>query len=169
MIYSFRNSGFRDPETGVYNQTYFMEVFHREWHRHLRENQSLALLYLCPNIHESSDQPHLLELFTNEIQNTLKRATDLIARLDKEHFALGLFNIDAEGTAIVAKRIEEQISEFKSKYGKDKSLMHNYKLIACICHPSKEHKIETLFNSTEALCKKIESDPHQHIVLERLQ
>ena len=68
MIYSFRNSGFRDPETGVYNQTYFMEVFNREWHRHIRDNQSLALLYLCPHIHETVKQPHLLELFMKQVQ-----------------------------------------------------------------------------------------------------
>ena len=68
MIYSFSNSGFRDPETGVYNQTYFMEVFNREWHRHMRDRQGLALLYLCPHIHETISQPQLLELFMKEQQ-----------------------------------------------------------------------------------------------------
>ncbi len=108
MIYSFRNSGFRDPETGVYNQTYFMEVFNREWHRHIREHQSLALLYLCPHIHETVKQPHLLEFFMKEVQEAILRTTDLVARMDNDHFALGLFNINEDGTQIVLERIEKR-------------------------------------------------------------
>ena len=116
MIFSFSNSGFRDPETGVYNQTYFMEVFNREWHRHARDSQSLALLYISPHIHESLKQPHLLERFTQQLQESLLRSTDLIARMNHNKFALGLFNITEAGTETVLKRIDEQIAIFNSEF-----------------------------------------------------
>ena len=165
MIYSFRNSSFRDPETGVYNQIYFMEVFNREWHRHLREKQSLALLYLCPHIHETVKQPHLLELFTNQVQEALLRATDLLARLDTNHFALGLFNVDEQGTQVVLARIEAQINEFKEKYGKDHNFSIDYKLAGGICIPSDDKNIEGLFVQVESLSSQLEQDHDQHQAL----
>ena len=165
MIYSFRNSSFRDPETGVYNQIHFMEVFNREWHRHLREKQSLALLYLCPHIHETVKQPHLLELFTNQVQEALLRATDLIARLDTNHFALGLFNVDEQGTEVVLKRIDEQIKLFKEKYGKDHNFSIAYKLAGGICTPSDDKNIEALFVQVESLSSKLEQEHDQHQAL----
>ncbi|MCS6129452.1 diguanylate cyclase [Shewanella baltica] len=169
MIYSFRNSGFRDPETGVYNQTYFMEVFNREWHRHMREHQSLALLYLCPHIHETVKQPHLLEFFTKQVQEALLRATDMIARLDHNHFALGLFNIDEVGTEVVLKRIEQQISDFNQDFGKNHKLTIDYKLAACICLPTQENKIESLFSNVSQLSQDLEKSNDQSQALIRLQ
>lgn len=169
MIYSFRNSGFRDPETGVYNQTYFMEVFNREWHRHMREHQSLALLYLCPHIHETVKQPHLLEFFTKQVQEALLRATDMIARLDHNHFALGLFNIDEEGTEVVLERIEQHIRAFNQDFGKNHKLNIDYKLAACICLPTQEQKIETLFANVAKLSLALEKNLQQSQALIRLQ
>ncbi|MGL5048299.1 MAG: diguanylate cyclase domain-containing protein [Shewanella sp.] len=169
MIYSFRNSGFRDPETGVYNQTYFMEVFNREWHRHMRDNQSLALLYLCPHIHETVKQPHLLEFFTKHVQEALLRATDLIARLDHNHFALGLFNIDDVGTEVVLKRIEQQIADFNLDFGKHHKLTIDYKLAACICLPTRESKIESLFNQVSQLSQQLEKNHDQSQAFIRVQ
>ena len=169
MIYSFRNSSFRDPETGVYNQIYFMEVFNREWHRHQREKQTLALLYLCPHIHETVKQPHLLELFTNQVQEALLRATDLIARLDTNHFALGLFNVDEQGTEVVLNRIDQQIKQFLEKYGKEHHFTLNYKLAGGLCVPSNEQSIENLFVRVEALSNELERDHDKHQALIRLQ
>mgnify|MGYP006172806751 CR=1 FL=1 len=97
MIYSFSNSGFRDPETGVYNQTYFMEVFNREWHRHIRDHQSLALLYLCPHIHETISQPQLLELFMKQVQQALMRTTDLLARINNQSLVQRAANFPSWG------------------------------------------------------------------------
>ncbi|MCL1143655.1 diguanylate cyclase domain-containing protein [Shewanella gaetbuli] len=165
MIYSFRNSSFRDPETGVYNQNYFMEVFNREWHRHLRDKQSLALLYLCPHIHETVKQPHLLELFTNQVQEALLRATDLIARLDKNHFALGLFNIDEQGIEVVLKRIDDQINLFLSQYGKEHSFSIDYKLAGGVCLPSERKNIEELFTQVESVSTALEQDTSRHQML----
>ncbi|WP_335903170.1 diguanylate cyclase domain-containing protein [Shewanella algae] len=156
MIYSFSNSGFRDPETGVYNRTYFMEVFHREWYRHLRDHQSLALLYLCPHIHETVNQPHLLEFFAKQVQEALLRNTDLLGRMNHHLFALGLFNVDKMGTEKVIERINEKLKAFSEEYSKFHHLRLDYRLAACICLPNKELKPETLFIDVETLSHQLE-------------
>ncbi|MEC4726008.1 diguanylate cyclase [Shewanella sp. D64] len=169
MIYSFRNSGFRDPETGVYNQTYFMEVFNREWHRHIREHQSLALLYLRPHIHETVKQPHLLEFFMKQVQEAILRTTDLVARLDDSNFVLGLFNIDEDGTTVVLGRIEEKIEQFNLEYGKQHTSHVDYDLAACICIPERDLNIELLFEDVEKLSHELELEQNKHIEFRKLQ
>ncbi|MDR8523267.1 GGDEF domain-containing protein [Shewanella fidelis] len=149
MIYSFSNSGFRDPETGVYNQTYFMEVFNREWHRHIRDQQSVALLYLCPHIHETIYQPKLLELFMKQIQQALLRTTDLLARLDNQVFALGLFDINEAGIHVVLKRLETQIVEFNQNLLSQSYNPIEYQLAGCVCKPHKDLYLDKLFNTVE--------------------
>lgn len=158
MIYSFKNSGFRDPQTGVYNQVYFMEVFNREWHRHIRDNQSLALLYLCPHIHETVKNPDVLEFLMKQVQEAILRTTDLVARLDDDNFALGLFNIDGPGTEIVLSRIEEQIERFNQEYGKQHTSHVDYELAACVCTPKRDKPIESLFNNVELLSNELEQN-----------
>ncbi|NRD74606.1 diguanylate cyclase [Shewanella sp. VB17] len=167
MIYSFRNSGFRDPETGVYNQTYFMEVFNREWHRHIRDHQSLALLYLCPHIHETVKEPHLLEFFMKEVQEAILRTTDLVARLNGDSFALGLFNIDEDGTKLVLHRIEEKIEQFNLNYGKQHTSHVDYELAGCLCVPEQDLNIELLFKDVEQLTHELELEQNKHIELRK--
>ncbi|MCE9678278.1 GGDEF domain-containing protein [Shewanella sp. AS1] len=162
MIYSFSNSGFRDPETGVYNQTYFMEIFHREWHRHIREKQSLALLYLCPHLDETVKQPHLLELLIKEVQEAMMRTTDLVARFNLDNFALGLFNIDRRGTQTVIKRIESKINNFNLHYQKNHSAQIDYEIAANVCQPTSEIDIESLFEETNLLCHQLEQQKSSH-------
>lgn len=169
MIYSFRNSGFRDPETGVYNQTYFMEVFNREWHRHIREQESLALLYLCPHIHETVKQPHLLEFFMKQVQEAILRTTDLVARLNNNSFALGLFNIDEEGTQVVLKRIEDKIELFNSEYGKRHTSHVDYELAGYTCSPERDLNIELIFKDVEQLTHELEMEKGRHIELRSMQ
>ncbi|ABV87966.1 diguanylate cyclase domain-containing protein [Shewanella pealeana] len=149
MIYSFSNSGFRDPETGVYNQTYFMEVFNREWHRHIRDHKSLALLYLCPHIHETISQPQLLELFMKQVQQALLRSTDLLARLDNQAFALGIFEVDEDGAHVVIDRLEQTINEFNHNLKKQHHGEIAYELGGCICSPNRDLHLETLFEAVE--------------------
>ncbi|ASJ96343.1 MULTISPECIES: diguanylate cyclase domain-containing protein [Shewanella] len=165
MIYSFSNSGFRDPETGVYNQTYFMEVFNREWHRHMRERQTLALLYLCPHIHETVKQPHLLELFMKQVQEAILRTTDLVARLNQDNFALGLFNIDREGTEIVIGRIEQKIMAFNQDFQRKHNYRIDYELAACLCQPEDGLNIENLFEDVRSLTHTLEGQKEHHTAM----
>lgn len=133
-----------------------MEVFHREWFRHLRDHQSLALLYLCPHIHETVNQPHLLEFFAKQVQEALLRNTDLLGRMNHQLFALGLFNVDKMGAKKVIERINEKINKFSEEYNKFHHLQLDYRLAACICQPSRELKPETLFIDVETLTHQLE-------------
>ncbi|MGL5490595.1 MAG: diguanylate cyclase domain-containing protein, partial [Shewanella sp.] len=114
-------------------------------------------------------QPHLLEFFTKQVQEALLRATDLIARLDHNHFALGLFNIDEEGTEVVLKRIGQQIQDFNQEFGKNHKLKIDYKLAACLCLPTQEQKIESMFNNVSKLSQELERSPQQSQALIKLQ
>lgn len=165
MIFSFSNSGFRDPETGVYNQTYFMEVFNREWHRHARDCQSLALLYISPHIHDSIKHPHLLECFTQQLQEALLRSTDLIARINHNRFALGLFNITEAGTETVLKRIDEHITKFNNEFIKDHAYSIEYKVVACVCLPQQQERIENLFTYVDKQLIDLEHTNSRHSAL----
>ncbi|WP_417761952.1 diguanylate cyclase domain-containing protein [Shewanella sp.] len=151
MIYSFNNSGFRDPETGVYNQAYFMEVFHREWFRHLRDKQTLVLLYIHPQLYEHSANPRVRETYTQSIQQGLLRNTDMLARLNSNTFAVGLFNTDDTGTKVVVERIKEQLSNFSNNYMQQHGIGVDSKIAACICQPKKSIKPETLFMTVDNL------------------
>ncbi|WP_052074546.1 GGDEF domain-containing protein [Shewanella mangrovi] len=172
MIYSFNNSGFRDPETGVYNQTYFMEVFHREWFRHLRDKQNLSLLYIHPLIHENSATPHLREFYSAKIQQSLLRATDMLARMNQHVFAVGLFNTDEEGTKRVIERINEQLAQFSQDYRNQHGDALESKMVACICTPTKDLKPETLFITADELLhhpeKQADNARHHECILSTL-
>ncbi|MFQ6371812.1 GGDEF domain-containing protein [Shewanella sp. YIC-542] len=152
MIYSFSNSGFRDPETGVYNQTYFMEVFHREWYRHLREQQSLALVYLFPLVPGMVNHPHLLDFFAGRVQSSLLRATDILARINQQCFAIGLFNVDETGTHTVIDRVTSQLQAFSAEYQQHHGVALDYHMAACLCRPSADKKPEEMFKQVESSC-----------------
>ncbi|MDV5389769.1 nucleotidyl cyclase domain-containing protein [Shewanella xiamenensis] len=102
-------------------------------------------------------------------QGALLRATDLIARLDHNHFALGLFNIDEAGTEVVLNRIADHIQEFNQEFGKTHKLKIDYKLAACLCLPTQEQKIESIFNNVSKLSQELERKQQQSQALVKLQ
>lgn len=165
MIYSFNNSGFRDPETGVYNQAYFMEVFHREWFRHLRDKQTLVLLYIHPQLYENNPNARVRETYTQSIQQGLLRNSDMLARLNSNTFAVGLFNTDDAGTKVVLERIKQQLSDFSNNYMMQHGIGVDSKIAACICQPHKSLKPEALFMTVDDLL----SHPEKHQSAEQHQ
>jgi GGDEF domain-containing protein len=106
MIYSFENSSFRDRETGLYSEAYFMEIFHREWHRMIREHHALSVLVVHPNLDILSpdgmqDYVQLAQI----INKNTKRTTDLVSRFHNNEFIVGLFDLTADGTTTIIERI----------------------------------------------------------------
>lgn len=110
MIYTFQHSSFRDHETGLYNQNYFMEVFSREWHRLIREQQGIAVITsrIARDFTKDSDTN---QLFANVILTNLFRSSDLASRFDNNEFIIGLFNLDPEGLETVLGRLSLAIQE----------------------------------------------------------
>ncbi len=110
MIYSFHNTSFRDQQTGLYNEAYFMEVFYREWHRVIRENKALSILYIQPklNLHSSNDIEEFQQL-AKLLENSTYRATDLVSRFNHSRFIIGLFDLAPEGALVVIERIIQNL------------------------------------------------------------
>lgn len=106
MIYSFENASFRDKETGLYSEAYFMEMFYREWHRMIREHQALSVLVIHPNIDIMNPQgmEKYVQLARLLDENT-KRTTDLVSRFHNSEFIIGLFDLSPNGTTTIIERI----------------------------------------------------------------
>lgn len=167
MIYAFDQSDIRDPETGIYNYTYFMESFQHEWKRHIRENQGLMLLYLCPNIHETVTQPYLLKSLINHVQSTL-RTSDLFGRLDPHRFAIAIFSVTPAVTQVIINRIEKTIMEFNHEYSQQHSTHVDFTLAACTCKPNNTLHVESLFEKLEHISNEVNCSNDKITVITQL-
>ena len=115
MIYSFENSVFKDKETGLYSEAYFMEVFHREWHRMIRAHHALSVLIIHPNL--DINKPKGLQQYVNLahlLNDSTKRTTDLVSRFHNNEFIIGLFDLTPDGTTTIIERILSSIKQSDS-------------------------------------------------------
>lgn len=145
MIFSFQNASFRDHDTGLYNQAYFMEVFNREWHRLIRDQDALTVMLVNPHVNLRDEQQ---KIFFIELANILKlqtyRSTDLVCRFNDSYFALGLFGLDQDGTNVILERIQAAI-----KAALDESFgAVNICYGAVNVHPNDTVNIESFFQET---------------------
>lgn len=110
MIFDRFSTSFRDSLSGLYSEAYFAEVFQREWHRMLREQDALSVIIVHPhlNINDTDDQLSF-KLIAETIESATKRATDIACRFQSNEIAIGVFNLDPEGTEVVVQRILEQV------------------------------------------------------------
>lgn len=145
MIFSFQNASFRDTETGLYNQAYFMEIFNREWHRLIRDDNSLSVLLFNPHIKLTNevDKSRLIQVGNILTEQTL-RSTDITCRFNKYCFAMGLFGLDSDGTKVILERIQNTLAE-QEKLG----LLHcNLSIGAVNVKPELEIQPGTVFEKT---------------------
>lgn len=145
MIFSFQNASFRDTETGLYNQAYFMEIFNREWHRLIRDKDSLSILLFNPHIKllNEADTARLIQVGNILTEQTL-RSTDITCRFNKHCFSMGLFGLDASGTQVIVERIQHALQE-QEKLG----LLHcNISIGAVNVLPDNGIEPETVFERT---------------------
>lgn len=112
MVYSFSNASFRDRDTGLYNEAYFMEMFYREWHRMIREHSALSVLVVHPNV-DIANPTGLQDFKTlaNLIDQNTKRASDLVSRFHNNEFIVGLFDLSPQGTQTIIERIMAAIEQ----------------------------------------------------------
>ncbi len=141
MIHSFQQASFRDNETGLYNQAYFLEIINREWHRALRENSPLAIILFEPHL-KQDHQGEFLELAELLDQQTY-RSSDILSRFDQSHFAMGLFSLDEKGAKVVIKRIQKALSANLSQCGTH----FNVSIGAVHVQPNRDYTINDVFNA----------------------
>ena len=148
MIFDTFSTSFRDGLSGLYSEAYFAEVFQREWHRMLREQDSLSIIIIHPHLNLEDDSDQLsFKLIADAIELSTKRSTDLACRFHSDEIAIGLFNLDQKGTEVIINRIistiEPQLNE----------LIQNIDLSigAINVHASNQVDIEQMFERAEAL------------------
>ncbi len=155
MIFSFQNASFRDGETGLYNQEYFMEVFNREWHRLLRNRTALSILFLNPHIQLASEEEkqYFIDL-ANILKQQMHRSTDIICRFDTKFFAVGLFDLNQHGTKVIVKRIQEAMNQGSEQQSKTS----NITVGAINVLPAESINIENIFQQTALTLKEAENE-----------
>jgi diguanylate cyclase (GGDEF)-like protein len=109
-----------DSLTQIANRRRFDEYLQQEWRRTVREQTPLALImcdidyfkyYNDTYGHQAGDD--CLQKVAFEINQVLKRATDLVARYGGEEFVIILPNTPAAGALHVAQNIQKAILELK--------------------------------------------------------
>jgi diguanylate cyclase (GGDEF)-like protein len=165
MIYSFQNACFRDKETGLYNEAYFMEMFHREWHRMIREHHALSVLVVHPNLDIMN--PRGMEEYVTLAQileQTTKRTTDLVSRFKDNEFIIGLFDLTPDGTTTIIERILDAIKQ--SPNGSLASAKHAF-IGGLNVYPTQSVDISDVLEEVETITS-MESrnrQPEQHYAL----
>ncbi|WP_018693177.1 diguanylate cyclase domain-containing protein [Algicola sagamiensis] len=155
MVPSFRNFSFRDTVTGLYTQAYFMEVMQREWHRMLREHEHLSLAQILPHVESNPTMADKqLNLFAHELESSLLRATDIACCLDNRTFAVGLFNLNMEGTTIVLERMLENLNHHIDPQMKSNQIS----IGAIYVVPDKTLSLEQAFHQMEDVAHQAEKD-----------
>ena len=112
-----------DGLTGVANRRYFDEFYDKEWHRALREQETLSIimidvdhfkLYNDAYGHQVGDD--CLRIIGEALKDSLRRDTDLVARYGGEEFVVVLPNTDFKGAFDIAESIRSRIENLKMKH-----------------------------------------------------
>jgi len=112
-----------DPLTGLANRRRLMEQFEREFRRALRYGRPLSLVYLDLDGFKTIND-HFGHMFGDEVlQGVAKamlavlRATDLLARVGGEEFALLLPETGLDGAANVANKLRRALNAYGAQLG----------------------------------------------------
>lgn len=170
MVYSFRNAAFRDQQTGLYSQAYFMEVINREWHRLLREQQAMSLLLVDPHLslEDSQQNLYLLNKIAAVLERSANRESDLVSRLEPMQFMLGLFQLNASGTEVVCSRISAMCEQLELELAESHNARINLAIGALNITPNPKIRLETLFDELHRLVKQAEQKGENRYELEQI-
>jgi len=105
----------KDSLTGLSNRYGFDNRLILEWNRATRDKSALSLvIFGVDGFEECEDleaRDNLLKIVSETLDKSIKRTTDFMARWSDNEFAALLPITGAEGVAIVAKRISDEIGE----------------------------------------------------------
>jgi diguanylate cyclase (GGDEF)-like protein len=112
-----------DPLTGLANRRRLMEQFEREFRRALRYGRPLSLVYLDLDGFKTIND-HFGHMFGDEVLQgvgksmlAVLRATDLLARVGGEEFALLLPETGMEGASNVANKLRRALNAYSAQLG----------------------------------------------------
>ena len=153
MIFDTFTTSFRDGLSGLYSEAYFAEVFQREWHRMLREQKSLSVIIIHPHLNMDDEHDQLsFKFIADYVESSTKRATDIVCRFQSNEIAVGLLNLNSDGTEVIINRIFESIEPRLSE------LLQNIDLSigALNVTPSNTIDIQQIFERAEQLASQAE-------------
>lgn len=120
QIRTIERLGMVDALTDIPNRRCFDTQIHAEWGRAIRENTPISLLMMdvdkFKNYNDTYGHPQgdvLLQTVAGIIAGSVKRPTDLIARIGGEEFAAILPNTDADGAVNVAETVRARVEATK--------------------------------------------------------
>lgn len=125
MLIKLNEMAYNDSLTGIYNRRRFLEEAEKELLRSKRFARYISLLMIdIDHFKEINDQhghlagDEVIVAIVQECKNRI-RATDIIARLGGEEFAIVLVDTDSEKAVIVADDIRRRIADLDMNiYGK---------------------------------------------------
>ncbi|RLU00247.1 diguanylate cyclase [Ketobacter sp.] len=108
----------QDGLTGIRNRRYFDEKLEQEWHRSLRNQESLGLLLIDIDFFKAFNDKHghlagdeCLKAVAQVIARTLTRPSDSVSRYGGEEFAVILPGTDIDGAVHVAESIRRAVEQ----------------------------------------------------------
>ena len=120
-----------DGLTNIKNRRFFDESFERVYNKSRRDSSNFALImididYFKPyNDNYGHGQGDVaLKKVANSLQNSLKRANDLVARYGGEEFVVLIQDIDEQGLEKIAKNILESINNLQITHEYSKISSH---------------------------------------------
>ena len=120
-----------DGLTNIKNRRFFDESFERIYNKSRRDSSNFALImididYFKPyNDNYGHGQGDVaLKKVANSLQNSLKRANDLVARYGGEEFVVLIQDIDEQGLEKIAKNILESINNLQITHEYSKISSH---------------------------------------------
>lgn len=154
MIFERLSTSFRDSLSGLYSEAYFAEVFQREWHRMQREQDALSIIIIHPHLNvDNSDDQLSFKLIAEVVESATKRSTDIACRFQTNEIAIGVFNLNQQGTETVIKRILDSMPAALEQIVSNIDLS----IGALNVEPNSEIDINDIFDVTEALADKAAS------------
>jgi diguanylate cyclase (GGDEF)-like protein len=106
-----------DDLTQVANRRHFDEALFREWQRHKRTGNPLALMMIDLDFFKSFNDfyghptgDHCLQEVAKAMQERMKRTGDLLARYGGEEFAVIMPNTDLHGAATLATGLQQAVA-----------------------------------------------------------
>lgn len=102
-----------DLPTGAYNRRHFEVLADSEWTRALRHRRPLSIVIFEPLAENGRGQPlpaAILARIADNVQTTLRGGGDVLARYDRDRFAVLLPDTDADGTRLMAERLRRAVA-----------------------------------------------------------
>lgn len=109
-----------DLSTGAYNRRHFEMLAESEWTRALRHRRPLSILIFEPVAEHRRGEPlpgAVLSRIADCVQTTLRGGGDVLARYDRDRFAVLLPETDADGTRLMAERLRRAVARSDSATG----------------------------------------------------